>query len=74
MHSIKCHCVKSYEYIIGSHPEDYCQGHPNYKPGNSIFNNSLAESEMNRVAEERKTGTSVLTIETHPLAVEVMDE
>ena len=30
--------------------------------GNTVFNNSLAESEMNRVVDERKTGNSLLLL------------
>ena len=65
LQQIKHGSLKSYEYICDSNPNEYCRGHPGFKPSfNCCVNNSAAESEMMRLSEARKSGKSILGLVT----------
>ena len=67
---IKQVCAKSYQYIQHSKPEQYCKGHPDFvMTFNTGVNNSLAEVEMNRQKDARKTGKSIMNLQRGVAAV-----
>ena len=56
----------SFQYIIDSGPEEYCKGHPDFVTTfNTGVNNSLAEVEMNRLKPARRTGKSIMNLQSN---------